>query len=184
MATARATSSRLRSPWDKVDAFSRAISEIPANSRASMALASIFLTHSPLFMARGERQDTMTLAMIGSRLKGLMFWKVQAIPLFTISQVFKPDDLFALEADRAGIGFQNAGDQPQEGGLSRAVGPIRPSISSRPMEKLTSLIALSPPKSLCRFTPPERLAPCHLPSASSLSSRLETLPTSVLGSSP
>jgi hypothetical protein len=38
-----------------------------------MALASTRLTHSPRFMARGDRQETMTLAMIGSLLKGRMF---------------------------------------------------------------------------------------------------------------
>jgi ABC-type branched-subunit amino acid transport system ATPase component len=73
VATARATSNRFRSPWERVEAFSRAISEMPANSRASMALASTTLTHSPRFMDRGERQETITLAMMGSRRKGRMF---------------------------------------------------------------------------------------------------------------
>ena len=98
------------------------MSEIPANSRASMALASILLTHSPLFMARGERQETMTLAMIGQPsegphvLEGAGDAHVDDIP------GLQPDDLLALEANAAGIGFQNGRDQPQQRGLAGAVG--------------------------------------------------------------
>src|SRR5512136_2328030 len=122
--------------------------EIPANSRASMALDSIFLTHSPLFMARGERQDTMTLAMIGSRLKGLMFWKVQAMPLLTISHVFNPTISLPLNRIVPESGLRMAVINRSKVVLPAPLGPIRPSTSSRPMEKLTSVIALIPPKSL------------------------------------
>ena len=149
MATARATSKRFKSPWDKVDAFSKAMSEMPANSRASMALASTFLTHSPRFMALGLRQETITLAIMGKRRKGRMFWKVLAMPMFTMSQVFLPVMFLPL----------NLTVLPRSGRrmpvmrrtrvvLPAPLGPIRPTISSRPMLKLTSLVAVRPPKSL------------------------------------
>src|SRR5512139_1122902 len=150
VATALATSRRLRSPWERVEAFSRYISEMPANSRASIALASTLLTHSPLFMARGLRHETMTLAIMGRRRKGLMFWKVQAMPKFMISQVLTPTMFWPLKRMLPEPSFRIPLISRTRVLLPAPFGPMRPIISFRFMEKLTLLMARSPPKSLIR----------------------------------
>ena len=101
-------------------------------------------------MDRGERQETMTLAMMGSRRKGRMFWKVQAMPRLTMSQIFMPMMSLPLKRTLPESGFSMPVIRRSRVVLPAPLGPIRPTISFRSMRKLTSLIAFRPPKLLLR----------------------------------
>src|SRR3981189_2079123 len=143
---ARATSSLLRSPCESAEAGSSAWSAIPTNSRASIALASIFRTQSPRACARGASNGTITFATMGRWRKGRVFWKVQAIPRFTTSHVLSEVMSSPLKITRPLSGFSTRVIRRSSVVCPAPLGPIRPTIWSRRSSKLTSLTASRPPK--------------------------------------
>src|SRR2546427_544078 len=70
VAIARATSSRLRSPCDSAEAGSSAMSEMPTNSSASIAFASMLFTHSPPPPARRATRPPKRLVSRSKRRSG------------------------------------------------------------------------------------------------------------------
>ncbi len=65
----------------------------------------------------------MTLAMIGSRRKGLMFWKVQAMPILTMFQVLRPTISFPMKRTLPASGFRMPVISRSKRGLASAVRP-------------------------------------------------------------
>ena len=147
---ARATSRRLRSPCERAEAGSSAMSEMPTNSSASMALASIFFTHSPLDLARGDTSGTITLAMMGRWRNGRVFWNVPQMPRSTTSQGRRPVMSSPLNRMRPSSGLRILVIRRSRVVLPAPFGPIRPTISLRPTSKLTLFTAVRPPKRLVR----------------------------------
>ena len=181
---ARATSSRFRSPCESAEAGSSAWSAIPTNSRASIAFASIFRTQSPRACALGASRGTITLATMGRWRNGLVFWKVQAMPRFTTSHTRSE-----LMSSPLKITFPLSARRTRVMSLRRVVlpapfGPISPTIWSRRSSKPTSLTASSPPKRRVRRSTRKNGSAIQAAGPSSRSSRRETFPTSVRGSSP
>ena len=126
------------------------MSEMPTNSSASIAFASTLFTHSPRRRPRGATSGTITLAMIGRWRNGRMFWNVPAMPRSTTSQGRRPVTSSPLKAMRPESGRRIFVMRRSSVVLPAPFGPIRPTISSRPIEKLTSFTAVRPPKRLVR----------------------------------
>src|SRR5687768_12957329 len=148
VAMARATSSRLRSPCERAEAGSSAMSEMPTNSSASIALASTLFTHSPRRRARGATSGTITLATIGRWRNGRVFWNVPAMPRSTTSQGRRPEMSSPLNTMRPLSGRRIFVIRRSSVVLPAPLGPMRPTISSRASAKLMLLTAVRPPKRL------------------------------------
>src|SRR5690606_33337213 len=93
--------------------------------------------------------------------------------------------VLAVEADRAAVGLDQLGDQPQQGGLAGAVGAdhadhlIAADLKADVVDRHQAAEALGQPLDLEERRAHDRASP-----PSSRSSRRDTLPTSVFGSSP
>src|SRR5437773_5646294 len=148
VAIARATSSRLRSPCDSAEAGSSAMSEMPTNSSASIAFASMLFTHSPPRRARGATSGTMTLAMIGRWRKGRMFWNVPAMPRSTTSHGRRAVMSAPRNTMLPASGLRIFVISRSSVVLPAPFGPISPTISSRRTARLIRSTATRPPKRL------------------------------------
>src|SRR5687768_14121593 len=126
------------------------MSEMPTNSSASIALASMRLTHSPPRRARGATSGTITFAMIGRWRNGRVFWNVPAMPRSTTSHGRSAVMSSPLNTMLPASGRRILVIRRSSVVLPAPLGPIRPTIWSRFSSKLTLLTAVSPPKRLVR----------------------------------
>ena len=98
--------------------------------------------------ALAEKPASATFSSSDSRRNGRGIWKVRPMPRLMIAVRRQARDLAALEADRARVGAQRAGEQLKIVLLPEPFGPIRPRISPCSTSNETLLTAVKPPKRL------------------------------------